>query len=104
MSSKRDKYLQKKYGITEKQYKAMLRDQKQSCALCKTHKSKYSRSLAVDHNHATGKVRAAVCFYCNKFRIGKHNLKSATALYDYMIKYDGGPNESNFRIQPSGGC
>lgn len=104
MSSKRDKYLQKKYGISEKQYKTQLKEQGNRCALCRTHKSHYSKSLAQDHNHKTGVNRGIVCYYCNKFRIGRHNLASARALYDYMTKYEGDHNESDFRIQPSRGC
>jgi hypothetical protein len=87
-SKARDKYLQRKYGITLKQYNKMLRDQKQSCAICKKHKSKFKRSLAVDHNHATGKVRSLLCFYCNKYRVGRATLESAKAVYEYLLKYE----------------
>lgn len=84
----RDKYLQKKYGITEKQYNNQLKLQRDCCALCGKHKSNFSYSLHQDHNHKTKKNRGIVCYYCNKFRIGRHDLASAEAIYNYMVEYD----------------
>jgi len=89
MTSKRDKYLQKKYGITEAMYLEQLEKQGHSCALCRKHKSNFSYSLHQDHDHKTGKNRGIVCYYCNKFRIGRHNLESAEALYAYMVEFGG---------------
>ena len=85
----RDKYLQSKYGMSLKQYNAQLKAQKNSCAMCGKHKSNYTKSLSVDHNHKSGLTRGIVCYYCNKFRIGRHDLKSALLLYEYMMKYEG---------------
>lgn len=87
--TKRDKYLVKKYGITEAQYNEQLKKQKDCCALCGKHKSNFSYSLHQDHNHKTGKNRGIVCYYCNKFRIGRHDLTSAESIYAYMVEYDG---------------
>lgn len=64
MAYDRDKVLQKKYGITLKQYNAMLRKQKGGCWICKTKPKK--RMLAVDHSHATGEVRGLLCHRCNR--------------------------------------
>lgn len=86
--SARSKYLTKKYGITEEQYNAQLKKQKDSCALCGKHKSNFSYSLHQDHNHKTKKNRGIVCYYCNKFRIGRHDLESAEAIYAYMVEFD----------------
>ncbi len=86
-TSKRDKYLISKYGITEAQYLAQLKKQNDSCALCRKHKSNFSYSLHQDHDHKTGLNRGIVCYYCNKFRIGRHNLESAEALYAYMVEF-----------------
>jgi Recombination endonuclease VII len=87
--TERDKYLLKRYGITETDYNTMLRKQNYKCALCKKHRNKFKKRLAVEHNHRTGKIRALACFYCNKMRIGRNDLKSARELYEYMQKYDG---------------
>lgn len=84
----RDRYLQNKYGITEEQYNTQLKKQNDCCALCRKHKSQFSYNLHQDHNHKTGKNRGIVCFYCNKYRIGRHDLASTEAIYEYMVEYD----------------
>ncbi len=89
MISKRDKYLQSKYGITEAQYLSQLKKQNDSCALCGKHKSCFKRNLHQDHSHKTGKNRGIVCYYCNFRRIAQHDLASAEALYAYMVEFDG---------------
>lgn len=55
----------KKYGITLAQYEQMFADQAGCCAICKTHQSEFSKSLAVDHCHTSGKVRGLLCGLCN---------------------------------------
>lgn len=61
---KRDKYKNlAKYGITVEQYQAMFDAQEGRCKICKGLPGKVS--LAVDHCHATGKVRALLCGFCN---------------------------------------
>ncbi len=87
-SKARNKYLQKKYGITLRQYNIMLFSQNLSCAICKKHKSEFKKNLAVDHNHKTGRVRGLLCYYCNKFRVGRQTLESAKAVFEYLVKYD----------------
>ncbi len=86
--TKRDKYLTAKYGITEAQYIAQLKSQGDACALCGKHKSEFSYNLHQDHNHKTKKNRGIVCYFCNKFRIGRHDFASAEALYDYMVRFE----------------
>lgn len=49
------------YGLTRIQYDDMVRVQAGRCASCETTKHK----LNVDHDHATGEVRALLCNYCN---------------------------------------
>ena len=85
---KRDAYLQKKYGISLIQYNKKLKNQMWSCDICKKHRSSFKKSLAVDHNHKTGVIRGLLCYFCNKFRVGRNDLASATALYEYMRKYE----------------
>ncbi len=77
-----------KYGITEEQYLSQLKKQEDCCALCRKHKSCFSYSLHQDHNHKTGVNRGIVCYYCNKFRIGRADLASSEALYAYMVEYE----------------
>lgn len=83
----RDRYLRNTYGLTLRGYRLRFDAQGGKCDLCKGASKNSKRSLHVDHNHKTGMVRGLVCYYCNKFRIGRHNLESARALLDYMERH-----------------
>jgi hypothetical protein len=86
MSEKRDKYLRKKYGVTLEQYNQMLEEQNHCCAICGKHKSQFSRSLHLDHNHKTGRPRGILCFYCNKRLVGAHTIKSVMKVLNYFLR------------------
>jgi hypothetical protein len=63
--------LKKYFGLTVEQYEAMAAAQGGACQICKrpeTHKSRWGcvMRLAVDHDHATGKVRGLLCRRCNR--------------------------------------
>lgn len=55
-------------GLTEQQYKEILRQQNGKCAICRLSVTTDNRKgrLSVDHNHATGIVRGLLCGHCNK--------------------------------------
>ena len=63
--------LMKKFGITLEEYNEMLEIQDGACAICgqpetrKDHRTGETRALAVDHDHATGRVRGLLCTDCN---------------------------------------
>lgn len=61
--------LQRNYGITEADYDAMLAAQNGVCALCGQPPDpagvRSASRLHVDHDHATGRVRALLCLGCN---------------------------------------
>lgn len=52
-----------RYGITVEEYISLLENQNSKCAICK--RIQLTKSLAVDHNHKTGKVRGLLCGNCN---------------------------------------
>lgn len=60
------------YGITHDQYLALVKKQKNRCALCgqrEHHINPYTKrrqTLAVDHDHKTNQVRALLCGDCNR--------------------------------------
>lgn len=63
--------LHRKYGLSDDDYAAMVKDQGNVCAICSQPESIFdSRSgsikrLAVDHCHDSGKIRGLLCFRCN---------------------------------------
>ncbi|HEY0073817.1 MAG TPA: endonuclease VII domain-containing protein, partial [Abditibacteriaceae bacterium] len=68
-------YFLQRYGISRDEYDQKFELQQGKCAICgKGEKSKYQRgtteeklkALAVDHCHATGKVRGLLCSKCNR--------------------------------------
>lgn len=81
------------YGITPEIYKRMLIEQNNVCAICgkeetvKNYKDKVS-SLAVDHDHKTGKIRGLLCQKCNsglgKFEDNEDNMLKAV---EYLRKH-----------------
>ena len=62
----KDKNLFQVYGITLKEYNTLLKTQNNVCAICKKENLPNSGSLAVDHDHETGKVRGLLCVQCNR--------------------------------------
>ena len=64
--------LKKSFGITLKEYNAMLEKQNGKCAFCGNEERFLDRrigkvrALAVDHCHTTGKVRGLLCQSCNR--------------------------------------
>jgi len=72
------------YGITLKDYRDMLKKQNYRCAICKLPNSYFKKSLAVDHNHKTGKIRGLLCQLCNAF-LGR--IESNKMRLSIIIKY-----------------
>jgi hypothetical protein len=65
MSSNRNTDLLYKFGISLKAYNLIFDLQRGCCLGCGTHQSQLERSLAVDHDHKTNKVRGLLCTRCN---------------------------------------
>lgn len=87
---KREK-LVKQYGLTLDDYDQMLAEQGSTCAICKkpemaTHWTNGEvRSLAVDHNHNTGQVRALLCHRCNRtLGLVEEDLTLLQAMQEYL--------------------
>jgi len=57
--------LKRLYGITFENYLQMFVDQGEVCAICKE-SCQTKKSLSVDHDHESGKVRGLLCNRCNR--------------------------------------
>lgn len=81
--------MRRRRGITLEQYNVRLAAQNGKCAICGNvetaldPKSGRVRRLAIDHSHATGKIRGLLCSWCNhglgKFRDNRSFLAKAIA-------------------------
>ena len=89
-----DKYkeylLERNFGISLEEYKAMLEAQNNACAICHKangsdrHKGDRTKQLSVDHNHITGALRGLLCNDCNR---GIGQLKDDPILLERAAKY-----------------
>lgn len=58
-------FLKKLYGLTLDQYNEMFNSQCGACSICGKHQSLLEKSLSVDHDHNSGKIRSLLCSNCN---------------------------------------
>jgi hypothetical protein len=80
--SRLDALLLKKFGLTRVQYNEKLASQGGACAICGDPPGK--KSLAVDHDHATGQIRSLLCTRCN---IGLGQFCDRVDLLCLAVKY-----------------
>jgi len=82
--------LMRDFGITLEQYNTLAKEQNNVCRLCGKTESQIDsrkntqRSLSVDHNHVTGKIRGLLCSTCN---VGLGMFKDDTNLLHSAINY-----------------
>ncbi len=62
---RRNRLLKKLYGISLEDYNNIVTAQNNLCAICGLSEPHDGASLAVDHNHSTGKIRELLCSHCN---------------------------------------
>lgn len=55
----------RRYSLTQQDYNRMLEAQGGKCRICKRNGPLNGRSLDVDHDHKTGRVRGLLCPNCN---------------------------------------
>ena len=83
----RNKNLLKKYGMTSSQYNEIFEKQSGLCLICK---KRSKQTLAVDHNHNTGKIRGLLCVRCNQ---GLGHFYDSQELLSEAINYLGQTNK-----------
>lgn len=78
-------FLKNLYGITLDQYNTIFTSQEGKCAICEIHQSELSKSLAVDHDHETGKIRNLLCADCNTaLGLAKENPDLLIKMSEYI--------------------
>ena len=89
--STRNTKLKSKYGITIKDYNAMLKDQGNGCAICNTNKPGGTGSFSVDHIGKTNPlvIRGLLCTKCN-LGLGyfNHDIKILASAIQYLSIFD----------------
>ncbi len=76
----------RKYGMSQEDFFVLLTAQNNACAICKEIPSGHGRDiLAIDHDHATGKVRQLLCQSCNV--VLGHIEKKGSVIFDAMKEY-----------------
>lgn len=85
-----ERKLLRNYSMTPTEFNALWDSQDGRCAVCKVPlepRGRTKKSAAVDHNHATGKVRGILCRGCNT---GIGNLRDdpeiLTAAVEYLVR------------------
>lgn len=85
LQKKREYHIKVKFGISLEDYEKILLAQDGRCAVCNREAKAFTRKLAVDHCHVTGKIRGLLCFGCNS-SLGKFgdDLKLLEAAMTYL--------------------
>jgi hypothetical protein len=88
--------LRKNFGISLDEYEQMLMAQNNLCAICEKpetfihHQTKEPARLAVDHCHATGKVRKLLCKSCNTaLGLFKDDVNAIANAVQYLKDHNG---------------
>ncbi len=86
---KKNAFLQRMYGISLSEYLELLKKQDNCCAICGICQDDCKRWLSVDHNHATGEVRALLCPHCNSL-LGhaRESTKILIKAIDYLNEHN----------------
>ena len=76
-----EKYLKRRYNLSEAEYTAIADQQGEKCAICHgtgfKMQERHKSELVVDHCHETGKVRGLLCHNCNRALGLFHDNKEA---------------------------
>jgi hypothetical protein len=71
----------REYGLTEEEYNNMVLSQNNMCSICN---KPSDRTLHIDHNHVTGRVRGLLCSNCN---LGIGLLQEDLIILNRAIEY-----------------
>lgn len=81
-------HLRRLYGMTLKEFSNKLSLQGGVCAICRSDTPGPWGRFAVDHDHATGKIRGLLCNNCNRaMGLLKENITSLRLMIEYLNKW-----------------
>lgn len=82
--------LRYKFDMAPSDYQKLLDSQGGGCAICgRVGPDAENRSLSVDHNHLTGKVRGLLCGHCNRaLGMLQESPKLLRAAADYIERHE----------------
>lgn len=79
---RKDKYLQRVYGMSLWHWWKIYDVQDGKCGCCKKDLNEHAN---VDHEHgALGFVRGLTCPYCNRYRVGRHKWPEIEQVRNYL--------------------
>ena len=89
LRNERNSNLRTNYGITIDDYDILLKKQKYVCGICKKKElvkdqNGKVKSLCVDHDHKTNKIRGLLCSRCNR---GLGLLRDSVKILNSALKY-----------------
>lgn len=83
--AQRKNILKRVYGLTLEDFDEILKSQDYKCAICEMPQIlTFHKTLSVDHNHNSGKVRGLLCSNCN-FGLGA--FKEEQSLFQKAMNY-----------------
>jgi hypothetical protein len=86
--AQRKSKLKSKYGLSPEEYDNKLVNQNHKCAICGLDEVENKKKLAVDHVHATGKIRDLLCINCNTgLGMFKENIENLASAIKYLNKH-----------------
>ena len=81
-------HLRRQYGITSDAVENIRIDQSNCCKICRETFSVKPKSMHIDHDHKTGKIRGLLCSSCNRglgfFRDSADRLRTAAEYLDHV--------------------
>ena len=84
-TSHRRKY----YNLEPEEYERLLTESNNLCVICLSPPK--NKSLHIDHNHKTGKVRGLLCHGCNTaLGLMKDNIDILTKAIEYLKEHNNG--------------
>jgi hypothetical protein len=84
---KRTRRSARTYAMSYQELLMIKEAQDYRCAICSVHEENVTKSLAIDHDHETGRVRGYLCNNCNRgIGLLKDNAEILSKAVEYLNK------------------